>query len=114
MQVLAQPPPEELVASSPLYATGPGAPPRVLAILVCPTHQLAAQVGVGVGPMTSRGGSPLLESLPNFSGPAGAFRAQSVDAALFSMCRWDDPHQMFRGRCPHVRVAVRGKESTVC
>eukprot|EP00983_Pelagomonas_calceolata_P018299 573183-Pelagomonas_calceolata.AAC.2 len=30
------------------------------------------------------------------------------------MCPWDNPHQKFGGRCPHVHVAVREKQSTVC
>eukprot|EP00967_Tisochrysis_lutea_P124330 scaffold207778_cov17-Tisochrysis_lutea.AAC.1 len=60
------------------------------------------------------GGSPLLHCLWNFWGPAGAFRPQPFDAGFFFACLWDNPHQRFGGRCPHMRVVVRGRESTVC
>eukprot|EP00983_Pelagomonas_calceolata_P054529 1143724-Pelagomonas_calceolata.AAC.2 len=32
---------------------------------------------------------------------------------LSFVCLWDNPHQKLWGRCPHLRVAVRGRESTV-
>eukprot|EP00983_Pelagomonas_calceolata_P037999 1136630-Pelagomonas_calceolata.AAC.9 len=51
---------------------------------------------------------------PNCPGSAGAFRAQAFDAGFSFVCLWDNPHQKFGGRCPHVRVAVGGRESTVC
>eukprot|EP00983_Pelagomonas_calceolata_P082462 1155934-Pelagomonas_calceolata.AAC.1 len=62
----------------------------------------------------SRGGQPLLNCPPNFSGPAGAFRTQTFDAGLFFVCIWDNPHQKMGGRSSHARVAVRGKGNTIC
>eukprot|EP00983_Pelagomonas_calceolata_P131108 1161744-Pelagomonas_calceolata.AAC.3 len=44
----------------------------------------------------------------------GAIRAQPFDAGLFFVCLWDSLYEEFGGRCPHVHVTVRGRESTVC
>eukprot|EP00983_Pelagomonas_calceolata_P120312 1160693-Pelagomonas_calceolata.AAC.5 len=40
---------------------------------------------------------------------------RGVTIGLFCMClgRWDCPGHEFWGRCPHVRMALRGKESSV-
>eukprot|EP00983_Pelagomonas_calceolata_P073505 1152165-Pelagomonas_calceolata.AAC.4 len=61
--------------------------------------------------IAGKGLSP--HSLPNFSGPAGAFRARTFDAALFFLCIWDNLHQKFGGRSSHAHVVVRKRKSTV-
>eukprot|EP00983_Pelagomonas_calceolata_P064584 1148196-Pelagomonas_calceolata.AAC.6 len=55
-------------------------------------------------------GSPLVKSLPNLSGPAGACKAWFFYAGWFFVCLWVNPHQNYGERCPHARVAVKGKE----
>eukprot|EP00983_Pelagomonas_calceolata_P008937 290497-Pelagomonas_calceolata.AAC.2 len=52
-------------------------------------------------------------TLPNFCGPAGAFRAQLMQVCSF--CAFGTILIKSSGeRCPHVLVAVREKESTMC
>eukprot|EP00983_Pelagomonas_calceolata_P115842 1160243-Pelagomonas_calceolata.AAC.4 len=50
------------------------------------------------------------QSLPNFSGPAGAFRAQIFGASLFFVCIWGNHHKHSGGKVPPCACGGEGKK----